>query len=103
MSACLSAKLGSMVATSGLVVATGEATGLFTAIESYGVIGVLGIVSLALWAKSERQEREAEKRRAEREAREREDQKRLVEALSAMTYAINNLRDHCAAMHRRDV
>lgn len=102
MSACLTAKLGGMAAMGGLFVATGEATGLFSAIESYGVVGVLGIVALALWAKSERQEREAEKRRAEREAREREDQKRLVEALSAMTNAINNLRDHCAAVHRRE-
>ena len=103
MSACLSAKLGGMAATGGLVLATSEATGLFTAIESYGVVGILGIVALALWTKSDRQEREAEKRRDERDARGREDQKRLVETLSAITNALNNLKDHCAAVHRRDL
>ncbi len=100
MSACLTAKLGGMAATGGLFVATGEATGLFSAIESYGVVGVLGIVALALWAKSERQERESEKRRDAREERTREEQKKLIETLSAITNALTNLREHCAAVHR---
>lgn len=102
MSACVSAKAGGMFASSGAVLAVQDATGAMSYVETYGIVGILVIIALVLWAKSERQEKAANEYRESREKREREEQRATIETLMAITNALNNLRDHCAAIHRRD-
>ncbi len=102
MSSCMMAKFGSGIALGGAAIASVDPATATGFVNQHGVVGVLIVIALVLWAKSERQERESEKRRDARDERTREEQKRLIETLSAITNAINNLREHCAAVHRNE-
>lgn len=100
MSACMMAKFGSGIALSGAAIASVDPASATGFVNQHGVVGVLVVIALVLWAKSERQEKAANEYRESREKREREEQRATIETLMAITNAINNLRDHCAAVHR---
>ena len=99
MSACISAKVGGLVAGSGAVLAVADVSPIMGAVESYGIVGILCIIAVTLWAKSERQEREASKYREERAKREQAEGEKMVETLTNLTNALTNLKDHCAAVN----
>lgn len=99
MSACISAKVGGIVASTGAVLAVSDASGAMSFVETYGVVGILVVIALTLWAKSERQEKEASKYRAEKAEREQAERAKMVETLTNLTNALTNLRDHCAAVN----
>jgi len=96
VSSCITAKIGGLAASGGAVLAVSDASGAMSFVETYGVVGILVVIALVLWAKSERQEKEATKYREDKAKREAEEQRKMVETLSNLTNALTNLRDHCA-------
>ena len=101
MSACMMSKFGAGIALGGAAIASVDPSTATGFVNQHGVVGVLVVIALVLWVKSERQEKKADEYRERREKRELEAQRATIETLMAITNALNNLRDHCAAMHRR--
>ena len=101
MSACMMAKFGSGMAAGGAAIAMADAGTAAGYVEQHGVVGVLVVIALVLWAKSERQERKADELREKRRMEERERDERFNATMNGLTNAVQNLKDHCAAVHRQ--
>lgn len=102
MSACMLAKFGSGVAAGGAALAVADAGAAAGYVEQHGIVGVLIVIALVLWAKSERQEKKADELREKRRLEERERDDRFNVTMNGLTNAVNNLRDHCATIHRKN-
>lgn len=109
MSACMIAKFGSGIALSGAAIASVDPATATGYVNQHGVVGVLVIIALVLWAKSERQEskadarlEKADKAREERAKAEKERDEKFTSTMNGLTNALQNLKDHCAAINRRD-
>ena len=107
MSACMMAKFGSGVAAGAAAIAMVDAGPAASCVERHGIIGVLVVIALVLWAKSERLEKKADERleradkaREERVKAEKERDEKFFAVMTGLTYAVENLKDHCAAVHR---
>ena len=101
MSACMMAKFGSGMAAGGAAIAMADAGTAAGYVEQHGVVGVLVVIALVLWAKSERQERKADELREKRRMEEHERDERFNATMNGLTNAVQNLKDHCAAVHRQ--
>lgn len=100
MSACMMAKFGSGVAAGGAAIAMADASSAAGFVEQHGVVGVLVVIALVLWAKSERQEKKADER-LERADRAREDRAKLEkERDEKLNGTLNNLTNAITAMHK---
>ena len=100
MSACMMAKFGSGIAAGGAAIAAVDPTTATGYVNQHGVVGVLVVIALVLWAKSERQEKRADELREARAARERERDAKLNATLGSLTVAITALQQHCADRNR---
>ena len=100
MSACMMAKFGSGMAAGAAAIAMADAGAAINYVDQYGVVGVLVVIALVLWAKSERQEKKADELREKRRAEERERDERFNRTMGDISNALSNLKDHCASIHR---
>lgn len=94
------AKFGSGVAAGGAAIAAVEPTSAIGYVERHGIVGILVVIALVLWAKSERQEKKGDELREQRRREERERDEKMNATLAGITTALNGLKDHCAAVHR---
>lgn len=90
------AKFGSGVAAGGAAIAAVDPSGAVGYVNQHGVVGLLIVIALVLWAKSERQEAKADKLREVRAAQEHERDEKLNGTLGRLTVAITALQQHCA-------
>lgn len=102
MSACMMAKFGSGMALGGAAIASVDPVAATGYVNQHGVVGVLVIIALVLWAKSERQEKKGDELREQRRREERERDEKMNATLGGITTALNGLKDHCEAVHRWD-
>ena len=100
MSACMMAKFGSGMAAGGAAIAAVDPTTATGFVNQHGVVGSLVIIATVLWAKSERQEKKADELRERRRAEERERDEKFNRTMGDLTNAVQNLKDHCAAVQR---
>ena len=107
MSACMMAKFGSGIAAGGAAIAAVDPTTATGYVNQHGVVGVLVVIALVLWAKSERQEKKADERlekadkaREERAKSEKERDEKLNGTLGELTNAIKAMHKHCEDVNR---
>lgn len=107
MSACMMSKFGAGIALGGAAIASVDPSTATGFVNQHGVVGVLVVIALVLWAKSERLEKKADERleradkaREERAKAEKERDEKFFAVMTGLTYAVENLKDHCAAVHR---
>ena len=101
MSACMMAKFGSGMAAGGAAIAMADANTAVGYVEQHGIVGILVVISLVLWAKSERQEKKADELREKRRVEEHDRDEKFNATMNKLTNAVENLKDHCSAVHRR--
>jgi len=95
------AKMGSGVAAGSAVIASVEPGIAVGWVNQHGVVGILIVIALVLWAKSERQEKKADEQREKRAEREERRDEKLNATLSALTTAIAALQQHCLDHSRK--
>lgn len=100
MSACMIAKFGSGIALSGAAIASVDPATATGYVNQHGVVGVLVIIALVLWAKSERQEKKADEYREARRLDEKARDDKLNGTLSELTNAIKAMHKHCEDVNR---
>lgn len=100
MSSCMLAKYGAGIAASGAVIAMGDPSEAVGFVSQHGVVGILVVIALVLWAKSERQEKKADIEREKRADRERQRDEKQNAALDRLTNAITTLQQHCTDRNR---
>jgi hypothetical protein len=95
MSACMMAKFGSGIALGGAAIASVDPAAATGYVNQHGVVGVLVVIALVLWAKSERQERKAEEYREIRRQDEKARDDKINGTLSDLANAIKAMHKHC--------
>ena len=95
MSACMMAKFGSGIALGGAAIAAIDPTGATGYVNQHGVVGVLVVIALVLWANSERQEKKADEYREKRRLEEKERDEKLNSTLGGLAEAIRAMHKHC--------
>lgn len=100
MSACMVAKYGAGVAACGATIAMGDPSVAVGFVSQHGVVGILVVIALVLWAKSERQEKKADSEREKQAERERQRDEKQNSTLDRLTHAITALQQHCADRNR---
>ena len=100
MSACMMAKFGSGIALGGAAIAAVDPTAATGYVNQHGVVGVLVVIALVLWAKSERQEKKADEYRENRRLDEKARDDRLNNTLGGLAEAIRAMHKHCEDKNR---
>jgi hypothetical protein len=100
MSACMMAKFGSGIALGGAAIASIDPSVATGYVNQNGVVGVLVIIALVLFAKSERQEKKADEYREARRLDEKARDEKLNGTLGELTNAIRAMHKHCEDRNR---
>lgn len=100
MSACMMAKFGSGIALGGAAIASVDPSVATGYVNQHGVVGVLVIIALVLWAKSERQEKKADEYRENRRQDEKQRDEKINGTLGELTNAIMAMHKHCEDRNR---
>ena len=95
MSACMMAKFGSGIALGGAAIASVDPVAATGYVNQHGVVGVLIVIALVLWAKSERQEKKADEYREKRRLEEKERDDKLNSTLGGLAEAVRAMHKHC--------
>jgi hypothetical protein len=95
MSACMMAKFGSGIALGGAAIASVDPATATGFVNQHGVVGVLVVIALVLWAKSERQEKKADEYRENRRLEEKARDEKLNGTLGGLAEAIRAMHKHC--------
>lgn len=94
------AKFGSGIAACGAVVASVDPSTAVGFVNQHGVVGILIVIALVLWAKSERQEKKADELREQRRLEERERYEKQDATMSRLADAIKAMHEHCRDVTR---
>lgn len=94
------AKFGSGVAAGGAAIAMADAGTAAGFVEQHGVVGVLVVIALVLWAKSERQEKKADEYREQRRLEEKARDEKLNATLCGLAEAVRAMHKHCEDRNR---
>ena len=100
MSACMMAKFGSGIALGGAAIASVDPATATGYVNQHGVVGVLVVIALVLWAKSERQEKKADEYRENRRLDEKARDDRLNNTLGGLAEAVRAMHKHCEDKNR---
>ena len=88
-------KFGAGTLTAAASIAAVDPVSAVSYVNQFGVVGILVIVALALWVKSERQEKRGDELREAKAARERERDEKLNATLNNLNATIAALKQHC--------
>lgn len=94
------AKFGSGIALSGAAIASVDPASATGFVNQHGVVGVLVVIALVLWAKSERQEKKADEYRENRRLDEKARDDRLNTTLGGLSEAVRAMHKHCEDHNR---
>jgi uncharacterized protein YlxW (UPF0749 family) len=94
------AKFGSGIAAGGAVIATADPSTAVGFVNQHGVVGILIVIALVLWAKSERQEKKADELREQRRLEERERYERQDATMNRLADAINAMHESVRDLSR---
>lgn len=100
MSACMMAKFGSGIALGGAAIASVDPATATGFVNQHGVVGVLVVIALVLWAKSERQEKKADEHRERRRVEEKARDEKLNATLGGLSEAVRAMHKHCEDHNR---
>jgi hypothetical protein len=94
------AKYGAGIAAGGATIAMGDPSVAVGFVSQHGVVGVLVVIALVLWAKSERQEKKADEYREARRLDEKIRDEKLNGTLGGLSEAIRAMHKHCEDRNR---